>query len=175
MKNVLLEENSPLFPLYWIGISVILLAADYFSGPFIQFPITFLIPVALASWYSGVRWGVALGILLPICRLFFNIMLWTVPWGWIEAGFNCLIRIFVFVIFAVLIDHVAKERRKLTREVQMLSGLLPICSNCKKIRDESNQWQPIEHYITERSAASFTHGMCPDCAEKLYGTFLKDK
>jgi hypothetical protein len=49
-----------------------------------------------------------------------------------------------------------------------LQGLLPICSACKKIRDEKGQWNQIESYIRSRSEADFTHGICPECARRLY-------
>jgi CRP-like cAMP-binding protein len=49
-----------------------------------------------------------------------------------------------------------------------LGGLLPICLNCKNIREESGSWVRIEEYITDRSEADFSHGMCPDCLRKLY-------
>ena len=51
-------------------------------------------------------------------------------------------------------------------EVTKLQGLLPICACCKKIRDEKGGWSQIERYISERSAATFSHGYCPECAEK---------
>lgn len=53
-------------------------------------------------------------------------------------------------------------------EVKRLSGLLPICARCKKIRDEQSRWQPVETYIQHHSAATFTHGLCPDCFGTLY-------
>ncbi len=52
--------------------------------------------------------------------------------------------------------------------IKTLSGMLPICANCKKIRDDQGFYQQIEHYITEHSEAEFTHGICPDCAKNLY-------
>ena len=63
------------------------------------------------------------------------------------------------------------EKRKLEdalAEVKALSGLLPICASCKKIRDDRGYWNQIEMYISEHSEATFSHGLCPDCAEKLY-------
>jgi len=69
----------------------------------------------------------------------------------------------------------AKEREQLItqlenalQEVRRLSGLLPICSSCKKIRDEAGDWQQLEEYIHTHSEADFTHGICPQCAVKLY-------
>lgn len=53
-------------------------------------------------------------------------------------------------------------------EVKTLSGLLPICSSCKKIRDDSGYWSQIEQYLEAHSDAEFTHSLCPDCAKKLY-------
>ena len=66
-----------------------------------------------------------------------------------------------------------KELQDALDQVQTLSGLLPICSSCKKIRDEENHWQPLEVYIRDRSEAEFTHSLCPDCAKKLYPDYYK--
>lgn len=61
--------------------------------------------------------------------------------------------------------HVAQRILSLQKEVLQLEGLLPICSYCKKIRDEQQQWVAMEQYIDERTDASFTHGVCTDCYE----------
>ena len=53
-------------------------------------------------------------------------------------------------------------------QVQLLSGLLPICASCKRIKDEREAWQPLEVYIQAHSEAKFSHGVCPDCLRKLY-------
>jgi GAF domain-containing protein len=55
------------------------------------------------------------------------------------------------------------------KEVRTLQGLIPICANCKKIRDDKGFWQKVEVYLEERSNARFTHGLCEDCIHKLYG------
>jgi hypothetical protein len=52
--------------------------------------------------------------------------------------------------------------------VKILRGLLPICSACKKVRDDQGYWNQIESYIRDRSEADFTHGLCPDCIPKFY-------
>lgn len=56
-------------------------------------------------------------------------------------------------------------------QVKTLSGLLPICSVCKKIRDDQGYWQQVEGYIQSKTDAKFTHGVCPDCFPKLYPDF----
>jgi PAS domain S-box-containing protein len=53
-------------------------------------------------------------------------------------------------------------------EVKTLSGLLPICASCKKVRDDSGYWQQLESYVSRHSEAQFSHGICPDCMKKLY-------
>ncbi len=60
-------------------------------------------------------------------------------------------------------------------EVKRLSGLLPICSSCKKIRNDEGYWQQIELYIRDHSEADFSHGICPDCARRLYGALLDEE
>lgn len=68
-----------------------------------------------------------------------------------------------------------QEREKLIHELQdalatvnQLSGLLPICANCKRIRDNEGNWANLERYISARSKAEFSHGICPTCREELY-------
>lgn len=58
--------------------------------------------------------------------------------------------------------------KKLYKRIRLLEGFLPICANCKKIRNIENQWEQIERYIERHSLAEFSHGICPDCAKKLY-------
>ncbi len=56
-------------------------------------------------------------------------------------------------------------------QVKLLGGLLPICASCKKIRDDKGYWNQIEGYIRDHSEAQFSHGICPECAKKLYPEF----
>jgi hypothetical protein len=62
---------------------------------------------------------------------------------------------------------------KLYRRIRILEGFIPICANCKKIKNSDNAWQQMEKYITEHSLAQFSHGICPDCAAKLYPEVFK--
>jgi hypothetical protein len=57
---------------------------------------------------------------------------------------------------------------KALEEVKTLSGFLPICASCKKIRDDKGYWNQIEAYISEHSEAEFSHGICPECVQNLY-------
>lgn len=99
----------------------------------------------------------------------------------------------VSISLAAILDHNGRpvgtsavvrdvtERKRLIREleqalaqVKTLSGLVPICANCKKVRDDSGYWHNVEQYVQERTEAEFSHGICPDCARKLYGEYLDD-
>ncbi len=63
------------------------------------------------------------------------------------------------------------ELKQTMAKVQTLGGLLPICANCKKIRDDKGYWNRLEAYIQEHSGAEFTHGICPGCVAELYPDF----
>jgi sigma-B regulation protein RsbU (phosphoserine phosphatase) len=65
-------------------------------------------------------------------------------------------------------DELIARLQEALENVRKLSGLLPICSSCKKIRDDKGYWKQIEQYISEHSEALFSHGICPDCVKKLY-------
>ncbi len=62
------------------------------------------------------------------------------------------------------------EHKKLEAEVRTLGGLLPICSSCKKIRDDQGYWNQLESYIQSHSDVTFSHGMCTECSDELYGS-----
>ena len=67
------------------------------------------------------------------------------------------------------------ELEEALSQVKTLSGMLPICASCKKIRNDQGYWEQIEQYIGEHSEAVFTHGICPDCVKRLYpDVSLKD-
>ena len=65
-------------------------------------------------------------------------------------------------------EKLIAELQNALSEVKQLSGFLPICASCKKIRDDQGYWNQIESYIRDHSEAEFSHGICPDCAKELY-------
>ena len=73
-------------------------------------------------------------------------------------------------------EALEEERRRLQQaldEVRTLRGIVPICSNCKKIRDDKGYWNQVEKYVSDHTEARFSHGICPDCLEKLYPQLKK--
>lgn len=91
------------------------------------------------------------------------------------------------VLYSVIHDISERKKNEIEREdligklenalaeIRTLKGILPICSSCKKIRDDEGYWKQIEIYICEHSDAEFTHGICPECARKLYPEFYNEK
>lgn len=71
--------------------------------------------------------------------------------------------------------HLAHELKTAIENIKTLKGLLPICSSCKKIRDDEGYWHQVESYIHEHTEAKFSHGICPDCMESLYPQFSKTR
>ena len=71
-------------------------------------------------------------------------------------------------------ERLIYELRAALAGVKKLSGLLPICSCCKKIRNEDGEWEQMELYIRGHSEADFSHGLCPECGEKTYARFVSE-
>ncbi|MBI2431831.1 MAG: PAS domain S-box protein [Candidatus Hydrogenedentes bacterium] len=65
-------------------------------------------------------------------------------------------------------EHLIQELQAALAKVKQLSGLLPMCASCKRIRDFQGYWEEVEAYISEHSDAEFTHSICPECRERLY-------
>lgn len=90
--------------------------------------------------------------------------------------------LFRSVQYAIERLRIVREKEKLIAELQeamaqikTLSGMLPICASCKKIRNDKGYWERIESYIVKHSEAEFTHGICPDCMKKLYPEYSGNK
>jgi PAS domain S-box-containing protein len=72
-------------------------------------------------------------------------------------------------------EELITKLEKALKEIKQLRGIIPICACCKKIRDDKGAWNQLEAYISDHSEAEFSHGICPECAEKLYPGFNFDK
>ncbi len=68
-----------------------------------------------------------------------------------------------------------RELRQSQEHIKTLQGILPICMHCKNIRNDSGYWEQIEQYVSQHTEAMFSHGICPDCMQKHYGTFLQEE
>jgi hypothetical protein len=96
--------------------------------------------------------------------------------GVIEGG--ALVRAWGVIRDVTEQKHATQERERLIAElkqalteVRTLSGLLPMCAGCKKIRDDKGYWTQVESYLERHARVQFSHGLCPDCLVSLYPEF----
>lgn len=136
------------------------------------------------------HWGIlgmtilitALSILFSIClRIFIQTVIQDRSVVLADLSISALIPLIIAPIMAIVfsrllkvIDDAEQRNARLVAQLQealaqtkRLSGLLPICASCKKIRDDEGYWHQVEAYFHERSEVGFSHGMCPDCQAEL--------
>ncbi len=68
-----------------------------------------------------------------------------------------------------------EELRQALNQIKTLRGIVPICANCKKIRDDRGYWNQVEVYVRDHTEAEFSHSICPDCMKELYPEFMREK
>jgi hypothetical protein len=118
---------------------------------------------------SELNWGIVAKIdLVEIRKPFIKAALISGIIGILLVLFGALLFIRVTNPLLKKLTETVETLRKALSEVKQLSGLLPICASCKKIRDDKGYWKRIEYYIREHSDADFSHSVCPECARKLY-------
>lgn len=161
-------------PVTSIGLAIVCLVLDFLIGPRIIFPITFMLPIIVSAWFCRSYYAYSLAVVQPLIRFGFQFY-WPFPWNVTDSIINTAIRIIVFLLFAYFVSLTARQARELAKRVNLLEGILPICSLCKKIRDERNNWQPVEVYVSNRSEALFSHSLCPDCMNRDYKNVRSDE
>jgi hypothetical protein len=153
--------------MWWVVMAAALLVVEYTTGLYNQFPVAYVIPVSLAAYYSGRLPALVLAVAIPIVHLAFVLFEQTPADVLGLAAFTAFrgsVIVFMALWFARLSDH----ERTLVAEVQTLKGLLPICSFCKSIRNDSGEWELLERFISRRSETQFSHGICPACQQTHY-------
>lgn len=143
----------------------------------LSFSIFYFIPVVVATWFGGYRWGVFLSLCTAAQYLLANYLaapvydriplrLWT-------ATNELAGHLFMVYVVERLRRSMAAEREKqqllqeALLEVQSLESLLPVCAWCKKVRDDQGYWSQLEAFIAAKTRTRFSHGICPDCSEKV--------
>jgi hypothetical protein len=173
-KNARGERLSALAarPLTWIGLTLIVAAIDYFSGPHVHVGLLYLLPLTLAAWYGGTPIALAIGVALPIARLsYFVFDVWEPSATYAHVALNAAVRTAVLTLVVLLVRR-ARRTRELERQVAVLRGMLPICMYCKRIQDDEGRWHSVEQYVAARSEAAFTHRICPICTDTHRAVFL---
>ena len=130
-------------------------------------PLIMLLSYMMTAGDAGLEMTNTVGVIAIVLRSFSIDML---PWSLSFTLFNGIIGMYYGILKA---EKLAREEliidlQKALAEVKTLSGMLPICAWCKKIRDDSKFWSSVEDYISKHSEAQFSHSICPDCIEEQY-------
>jgi hypothetical protein len=151
---------------------------DYWMGLEYRMKIFYLVPISYATWFIGKKTGI----------VFSTWPATTILYSAIVSGknhdnspieiWNIAMYLAFFIIVTLLLSKLRitmQQRAGLITKLQNalnavkeLSGILPICANCKKIRDDEGYWHDVDIYISRHTKAEFTHGICKECANKLY-------
>jgi len=161
-----------------IVLLLLLGVLDYYTGYEVHFFVFYFIPIALLAWFEGRIAALFMAVASALTWCTADILSQHNYPSLMVFYWNSSIRFFTFVLAAILIskirrdlDHERELNDALSRalsQVKQLSGLLPVCASCKRIRNDKGYWEQIEVYVRDHSEADFSHGICPDCLKKLY-------
>jgi hypothetical protein len=155
-------------PAWWLALGALSLWVDHLTRFNATFPLLYTLPVIAAAWYSG-KWPAAmLALAVPVFRIFTFLTSGNPPADLTSQILQTLLRGGAVLVMAFWFVRLAEHERDLSRRVKILEGLLPICSFCKSIRNESGKWERLETFISRRSEAEFSHGVCPSCGVRHY-------
>ncbi|MBT3179151.1 MAG: hypothetical protein HN339_19780 [Desulfobacula sp.] len=132
-------------------------------------PIWFFIFPPVAMYLLGRRLGLIFSLILAVPTMLLLIVLYA---DFEVAGYSTtfILRFFISYLVETFLFYIMEvQRSEAQQKVKLLSGLLPICSSCKKIRNDKGYWKQIDVYIQKYSEAEFTHSICPECSDELYG------
>ena len=156
-----------------IVITLILGAVDWVTGYYLNFFVFYFIPVFFAAWFLGLLGSVFISILCSLVWFGADALTGHTHTSDVYAVWNTMIRLISFLAIgwsASALKHTldieketSEKLRRSLSEIKVLQSFLPICSQCKKIRDENGIWQHIEAYISEHANTQFSHSYCPEC------------
>lgn len=163
-----MSASAPVLPLsvYMLmvyGIAVFIFLEPVWSAVF--FAVSFFLFMALAPFHRFVP--------REMMAILWNAVALNV-FAWITSRLILGFRLRSFLDNTMIqrknseLESEKKNLEDALTKVKHLSGLLPICASCKKVRDDRGYWQQVEEYVAERSEATFSHSLCPECMKKLY-------
>lgn len=146
---------------------------DWLSGHEFNFFVFYFFPVFLGAWFLGMGGSVFLAILSSMVWFGADVLTGHIYSSHAHAVWNTMIRLISFLAIGWSVStskraldrekEVAKKLSKSLSEIKVLETFLPICAQCKKIRDDHGVWQHLEVYISQHSNTQFSHGYCPEC------------
>jgi hypothetical protein len=166
--------------LLWAAVLCITAALgwmDWLTGRRLSFFAFYFIPVGIAAWHLGLGGMIISSIICTGVWFGSDALSGAAYDSHVHPVWNTMMRLCAFLAVGwplhrlrrLLIsekDKTSALERSLA-EIKVLKGILPICAQCKRIRDDEGRWQQMERYISRHSGAQFTHGYCPECAEAL--------
>ncbi len=158
------------------AFTVVLGLIDWRTGYELQFFVFYFLPVAVAARYLGLAGSISFGIFSAVVWFGADVLSGHTYPSSVFAVWNTLIRLISFLAIGV---SVAKLKQTLDREretsdslrrslsaIKVLEAFLPICAQCKKIRNQQGDWQQLETYIGQHTDTQFSHGYCPECLKR---------
>lgn len=157
-------------PATYLVLGLLILAVDIWTGPFLQFPVLFLVPVSFCAWYCGRSWAIALAVVLPLARLASAeyVDLIRQP-AFLVA--NSSIRIAVLSFIAYFVARAARQQRELEARV---IDFARICAWSRTVEYEG-EWVSFEQYLERRFRQKTTHGISPAEAERMLATLKEGR
>jgi hypothetical protein len=149
---------------------------DWMTGYEVSFFVFYFIPILLCSWYMGLAYTTVLSVISALVWSTADILSGHIYTSNLYVVWNTLVRLTSFLMIGWIVYRMkegfnrekksAEELRRALSEIKVLEAFLPICAQCKKIRNQQGEWLQMEVYIGQHSNTHFSHGYCPDCAKK---------
>jgi hypothetical protein len=143
-------------------VSMAILLLDFLTGPLLQFPILFVLPVTLSAWFYSPRWAYAFAVLLPAGRLLIADLV-DKPSPLIYIIANATTRMVVLLFLAFLVGRTARQTKALQERV---TGLVTICAWSRTVEYEG-EWISFEEYLKRRFGLDTSHGISPAEAQRI--------
>ncbi|MGA3208817.1 MAG: hypothetical protein ABSE05_13470 [Syntrophales bacterium] len=180
-------EKKPRSFVWIIGLllNFIIGFIDYLTGYEIGIGVFYLMPISLLSWLINRKAGIIMSAISTVTIISTDILAGKVIQNYFIDSWNLFIHFsfFTIVVYLIYQEKMSSDKneilmlklQKALDEVKILSGLLSICSSCKKIRDDNGYWKQIELPISDNLNGAFSHSICPECKDKLYPGLAKKK
>ncbi len=157
---------------FMLLLCLVFVAFDWELIPFSIFPVVFIFPVMLVAWNRSLWLATICAVVLSSTRILHQLAFSRNDLSVGEIA-DTLICLFVLILVAAMTTLLARQSRQLRQRVRALEGMLPMCGFCKSIRNDRDEWIRLEEYLVDHTEATLSHGLCPECARKQYGNFLK--
>ena len=159
-------------------LAVLIGVLDWWTGEEYDFFVFYFVPISLSAWFLEKPAGVAIALFSAVVWPISDILAHRVISPGIEL-WDEFMRLVSFLVVAIAVSRVRRElvtERALTHrlseamaEIKQLQGILPMCSFCRKIRDDGDRWVPLEKFLLDHTDTKVSHGLCPACYKKHYG------